>query len=173
MSKTMIYFHVYIILNFPITYRNASVLCQSECTCLHKTVNMVVFFVKSNENTYPKGRALMHMYRVVPITKRVNYKWHFFVILHFLPYRGTYILQPKAFISTGFVLSGPKLKIVVQPDPSRPSSLNVEYDTKYTLIVGQSMPGTQYMYILFKGTLFAQKFAYSHVLYYSHKVLMK
>ena len=35
-----------------------------------KTVNMVVFFVKSNENTYPKGRALMQMYRVVPITKR-------------------------------------------------------------------------------------------------------
>ena len=26
----------------PITYRNAAVLCQSECTCLHKTVNMVV-----------------------------------------------------------------------------------------------------------------------------------
>jgi len=24
-------------------------------------------FVKSNENTYPKGRALMQMYRVVPI----------------------------------------------------------------------------------------------------------
>ena len=37
-----------------------------------KTVNMTVFFVKSNENTYPKGRALMHMYRVVPITKRGN-----------------------------------------------------------------------------------------------------
>ena len=54
----------------PITYKNASVLCQSECACLHKTVNMVVFFVKSNENTYPKGRALMQMYRVVPITKR-------------------------------------------------------------------------------------------------------
>jgi len=28
---------------------------------------MVVFFVKSNENTYPKGRALTQMYRVVPI----------------------------------------------------------------------------------------------------------
>ena len=48
-------FHVNIILDFPITYRNATVLCQSECACLHKTVNMVVFFVKSNENTYPKG----------------------------------------------------------------------------------------------------------------------
>jgi len=33
---------------------------------------MVVFFVKSNENTYPKGRALMQMYRVVPITKIGN-----------------------------------------------------------------------------------------------------
>ena len=42
-------------LHFPITHRNASVFCQSECACLHKTVNMVVFFVKSNENTYPKG----------------------------------------------------------------------------------------------------------------------
>ena len=58
------------ILDFPITYRNASVLCQSECTCLHKTVNMVVFFVKSNENTYPKGRTLLQMYRVVPQTKK-------------------------------------------------------------------------------------------------------
>ena len=33
---------------------------------------MVVFFVKSNENTYPKGSALMKMYRVVPQTKRGN-----------------------------------------------------------------------------------------------------
>jgi len=31
---------------------------------------MVVFFVKSNENTYPKGRALMQICRVVPQTKR-------------------------------------------------------------------------------------------------------
>jgi len=63
------------ILDFPITYRNASVLCQSECAFLHKTGNkkvMVVFFVKSNENTNPKGRALMKMYRVVHITKRGN-----------------------------------------------------------------------------------------------------
>ena len=49
-----------------LTYRNASVLCQSESTCLHITQNMVVFFV------YPKGRALMQLYRVVPIPKRVN-----------------------------------------------------------------------------------------------------
>jgi len=31
---------------------------------------MAFFLVKSNENTYPKGRALVQMYRVVPITKR-------------------------------------------------------------------------------------------------------
>jgi len=68
-SRTMIYFHVYIIYDFPITYRNTSMLSQSECACLHKTVNTLVFCVKSNENIYPKGRALMQMYRVVPISK--------------------------------------------------------------------------------------------------------
>ena len=61
------YFNVYIILDFPITYKNASALCQSEYTSLHKTVKMAVFFVKSNKNTYPKGRALMQMYRVVQL----------------------------------------------------------------------------------------------------------
>jgi len=57
LSRTTLYFHVYIILDFPITYRNDAVLCQSECACLHKTVNMAVFFVKSNENTYPKRES--------------------------------------------------------------------------------------------------------------------
>jgi len=33
----------------PITYRNSAVLFQLEC--LHKTVNMAVFFVQNNENT--------------------------------------------------------------------------------------------------------------------------
>jgi len=70
MSRTLIYFHVYILLDFPITYKNASVICQSECACLHKTVNMVVFFVKSNENTYQKGISLMQMCRVVLIPKK-------------------------------------------------------------------------------------------------------
>jgi len=51
------YFHVNIILDFPVTYKNASVLCQSECACLHKTINMVVFFVKSNENTFHKRES--------------------------------------------------------------------------------------------------------------------
>jgi len=41
---TIIYFNVYITLDFPITYSNDLVSCQSECACLHKTINMVVFF---------------------------------------------------------------------------------------------------------------------------------
>ena len=57
---------------FPVTYTYASVLCQLECACLHQTVNMVVVLISFNENTYPKGRALVQMYRVVPQTKRGN-----------------------------------------------------------------------------------------------------
>ena len=59
MSRTILYFHVYILLDFLITYRNASVICQSEFACLHKTVNMVVFFVKVMKIPNYKGRALM------------------------------------------------------------------------------------------------------------------
>jgi len=46
MSRTIIYVHVNIVLDFPITYNNASVLCQKECACLHQKVNIVVFFIK-------------------------------------------------------------------------------------------------------------------------------
>ena len=46
MSRTIIYVHVYIILDFPITYKNASGLCKTECACLHQTVNTVFFFLK-------------------------------------------------------------------------------------------------------------------------------
>jgi len=34
MSRTIIYAHVYIIKDFPITYINALFLCKSECACL-------------------------------------------------------------------------------------------------------------------------------------------
>jgi len=64
MPRTVIYVHVYIILYLPITYRNIRMRMS-----LHKTVNIVVFSVNSNENTSPKRRVLMQMYRVVPITK--------------------------------------------------------------------------------------------------------
>ena len=33
-------------------------MLQAECACLYKTVNLVVFYVKNNVNTFPKGRAL-------------------------------------------------------------------------------------------------------------------
>ena len=45
MLRAIIYVHVYIIIDFPITYRNDSVPCKSECAFLHKTVNMVVLFL--------------------------------------------------------------------------------------------------------------------------------
>jgi len=41
---------------------------------------MAVFFVKRNENTYPKDRELMQIYRVVPQMKRGNY-WHETIVL--------------------------------------------------------------------------------------------
>ena len=59
----IIYVHANIILDVPITYINDSVLCQSEYACLYEI----------NENIYPKGWALMQIYRVVPITKRGNW----------------------------------------------------------------------------------------------------
>ena len=90
---------LYIMLDFPITYTNASVLCQTECTCLHQTVNMVVFFVKSNENTYSKGRALMQMYRVVPITKRELLK------LLYNCFRHTYVILTVCNVKTYFLVT--------------------------------------------------------------------
>jgi len=89
MLRTIIYVHAYNIKDFPTTYRNDSVLCQSECANLHNTFfkysfnlficYFVLFFldkkvntVKSNDYTYPKGRALFQMYNVVPKTKREN-----------------------------------------------------------------------------------------------------
>ena len=55
MSRTIVVFHVYIMLGYPITYINPSVLCQSECACLHKTVNMVAFFLKMMKIPTQKG----------------------------------------------------------------------------------------------------------------------
>ena len=39
--RTIINVHGHTILDFPITYINDSVRCQSECACLHKTVNRI------------------------------------------------------------------------------------------------------------------------------------
>jgi len=73
MSRTPIYFHANIILDFPITYRNASVICQSVCACLHKTVNIVVFFVRSNENTYSKRESTHANVQSCPCKEKKEY----------------------------------------------------------------------------------------------------
>ena len=54
MSRTIIYVHVNIILDFPITYLNASVLSQTECACLYQTVTMAVFFFLNKRKELPK-----------------------------------------------------------------------------------------------------------------------
>jgi len=48
-SKTIIYFHIYMILDFSYNIYK----CVS--ACLHKTVNKVVFLVKSDEIPTQKG----------------------------------------------------------------------------------------------------------------------
>ena len=62
MSRT-IYVHAYI-LDFAITYRNALSIrmCMSTSNSKHGS-----FLYKSNENTNLKARALMQMYRDVPL----------------------------------------------------------------------------------------------------------
>ena len=118
MSRTIICFHVYIILDFSVTYKHAVVFCHSEC--LHKTVNMAVFFVKSNRYTNPKERALVQMNRVVTQTKRWNWSkgiciWMYmfplhlrWVCVHIIYYNSnsiTYISHKPYFVCTPF-LSG-------------------------------------------------------------------
>jgi len=63
MIWTIIYVHVHIILDFPITYRNALLM----------NLNVVFSLFKVMKIPTPKGRALMQIYRVVPITNRGNY----------------------------------------------------------------------------------------------------
>ena len=55
MSTTIIYVGVNTILDFPITYKNTSVICQLECTCLHQTENIVVFFTQIIKLPTQKG----------------------------------------------------------------------------------------------------------------------
>ena len=59
--------HVNIILDLLITYKNASAL---QIRTRMSTSDIVFFVTNNNENTYPKGGALMQMYRVVPQTKK-------------------------------------------------------------------------------------------------------
>ena len=46
--------------------------CSQKAHVYIKTVNIIVLFVKSNDNTYPKGRALMQLKSCPYITKNVH-----------------------------------------------------------------------------------------------------
>ena len=65
----------------------------SECACLHKAVNVVVFFAKSNENTYQQVKALMQTYIVVPKTKIANTRFHH--LKYTLVYKVKYVLHGR------------------------------------------------------------------------------
>lgn len=54
--------------------------------------------------------------------------------------RGTYEIQPKAFIPEGAIL-GPKLRIHVQPDPTRPTEMKVDFERNASFVVGEKVPG--------------------------------
>ena len=53
-----------------------------------------------------------------------------------------YEIQPKCFINYASI-GGSKIKISVQPDPTRPNDLSVEYNTKTVFIAGEKMPGKE------------------------------
>ena len=51
-----------------------------------------------------------------------------------------YELQPKCLINYSTIV-GAKIKISIQPDPSRPDDLSIQYNTKTVFIAGEKMPG--------------------------------
>ena len=67
--RTIIYVYVYTILDFLITYSNASIFCQPECVCLYTTVNEVVSFFKYDGNSYSKVQSC-------PSYENREYDWH-------------------------------------------------------------------------------------------------
>lgn len=56
-------------------------------------------------------------------------------------FRGIYELQPKAFLAGKNVLTGPKLRISLQPDPNRPVRLDVDYKERESYEAGGKLPG--------------------------------
>ncbi|XP_055997294.1 structural maintenance of chromosomes flexible hinge domain-containing protein 1-like isoform X2 [Ostrea edulis] len=54
--------------------------------------------------------------------------------------RGTYELQPKAFVSKADPILGPKIQVQLQPNLMKPTSLSVEYDKKANFVVGEKLP---------------------------------
>ena len=64
---------IFNILDFPITHKNTSVLCQPIRMCISTSNSKHgSFLYKINKNTYPKGKAPMQMYRVVPQKKKTR-----------------------------------------------------------------------------------------------------
>lgn len=61
-------------------------------------------------------------------------------LLFFLHCSGTYELLIKAFVNRSTVLS-PPLIISIQPDLTKPVSLDVEYEKSAKLIVGEILTG--------------------------------
>ena len=80
-------------------------LCQSECMSTSNSKQKYgSFLFKNNENTYPKGRALVQMYRIVPQTKRGKFKdtlwyyvwlWYICTVLHCRIYEAVHERQKK------------------------------------------------------------------------------
>ncbi len=54
--------------------------------------------------------------------------------------RGLYTLQPKAFVGKGYI-SGPKIKVSIQPNANKPVALEVEYDRDVSYRVGDNLTG--------------------------------
>jgi len=66
MSRTIIYVHVNLIIDFPIIIQNTSIVCWSIRMCISIKYEIWEFslcFFK--ENTYPKRRALLYIYKFV------------------------------------------------------------------------------------------------------------
>ena len=58
----------------------------------------------------------------------------------YLDSRGVYEIQPKAFFGR-VIITGPKLKINIQADPSKPKSLEVDFSMPEKITVGDTLPG--------------------------------
>jgi len=84
MSRTIIYVHVNIILDFPITYLNASVLSQTECACLYQTVTMAVFFFLNNGKELPKRESTHANVQSCPSNEKSE--WTFQTLIQYVTF---------------------------------------------------------------------------------------
>ena len=62
-------------------------------------------------------------------------------------------IQPKAFLGRT-TLSGPKLKISIQPDATKPTKLDVAYDKGRKYVVSEIFPGKFYLNDFRKARVF-------------------